>query len=85
MVWVDRDGAVIDTIGLSQRGITGPALSPDGTRVAFSAGEASQSPGIWIHDLNRGTSGKLTFDPRMGATGSGGGRRSVSVRAASES
>ena len=61
MVWVDRDGDVTGTIGKPQRRMLIPALSPDETRVAVGA-ETSNNRDIWIHDVDRGTTTRLTFD-----------------------
>ena len=38
------------------------SLSPDGTRVAFRVGRGPDAD-IWLYDLNRKTSTRLTFDP----------------------
>src|SRR5712671_4125026 len=49
LVWFDRDGRQIGSIGKSELGINGqePHLSPDGKRLAFKGGD-----GIWVSDLN---------------------------------
>ena len=39
-----------------------PALSPDGRRVAVTGTEGGYTD-IWIHDVERGTKTRLTFDP----------------------
>jgi Tol biopolymer transport system component len=63
LVWVTRDGHVI--------GEAAPpgyyedvVLSPDGTRVALSIA-TGQPPrrDIWVRDLSRGVSSRLTFEP----------------------
>jgi Tol biopolymer transport system component len=39
-------------------------LSPEGTRLAFSQlDERAGSSDVWVHDLRRGTTSRLTFDP----------------------
>ena len=60
LVWVDRSGAVLDTIGRRQPGVGSPALSPDGGRVAVHASEQGNSD-IFIHNALRGTTRRLTF------------------------
>jgi Tol biopolymer transport system component len=43
--------------------IGNPELSPDGTRLAIDRVESnSLNPDIWVIDLQRGTSGRLTFE-----------------------
>jgi hypothetical protein len=59
LVWLDRAGRVIQTIGMPRQSIAGPALSPDGRRVAF-AGEQNDNVDIWIEDLERGGAMRVT-------------------------
>jgi serine/threonine-protein kinase len=63
MVWADRDGSVGEVVGQRQERIWSPVLSPDGRRVAVSGVENNNSD-IWIHDLERGTKTRLTFERR---------------------
>jgi len=70
LTWFDRTGKTLGTIGEP-----GPyntvALSPDGTRIAFSrVSTLSGSSGIpstdlWVHQFARNTSTKITFDPAV--------------------
>jgi Tol biopolymer transport system component len=62
LVWVNRRGEVIGTIGQAQSSMTEPALSPDGTRVAVRGVEGGKTD-IWIHDAARGTKTRLTSEP----------------------
>ena len=63
MVWWGRDGKQISTIPQSGRYL-GPVLSPDGSKVAVEIFAGAQGIGdIWIFDLTRGTSTRLTFGP----------------------
>ena len=56
----DRDGHEAGTIG--DRGIIFDVnISPDGTRVAVNRGDPAD---IWVYELSRGTSLRLTFDAR---------------------
>ncbi len=60
LVWVDRSGAVVRTVGQSEIQGSFPALSPDGNSIATTVGDESSD--IWIHDVERGTKTRLTFD-----------------------
>lgn len=62
LVWVDRTGTVVGTIGQPQGQITTPVLSPDGRLVAVM-GTEDGSQNIWIHDVARGTKTRLTAEP----------------------
>jgi len=65
LVWLDRQGNTIATIGNPEEGLdllSGPALSPDGRRVAISQTLEGQESDIWIFDTERGTKTRLTFD-----------------------
>jgi len=57
--WVSREGAM--TVALVEgRGLAWPALSPDGTRMAFQRPARPDGEDIWIRDLSRGSETKLT-------------------------
>jgi serine/threonine protein kinase len=63
LVWVDRAGRDLETVGkpADYRSI---ALSHDGKRVAAAVVDSkSGKSDVWILDLDRGTSTRLTFDP----------------------
>ncbi len=61
LVRLRRDGGQ-ELLGEPQVGISGPALSPDGTRVAYAAEQDDRS-NIWVLDLARGTRTRLTSGP----------------------
>jgi eukaryotic-like serine/threonine-protein kinase len=74
-LWVSRTGEVLETIG--PRGLYQTFdLSPDGQRLVFSrllSGTSSaDTASLWVRDLTRGVSSRLTFgassyyDPRWG-------------------
>jgi len=63
LVWVDRGGKVIETLGESRPGLSAVALSPDGRRVAFTALSKETQSDIWVRDLARGIDTRITFDP----------------------
>jgi hypothetical protein len=63
LVWTDREGRDLGTAGkpADYRSI---ALSHDGRRVATQVLDPkTQKSDIWVLDLDRGTSTRLTFDP----------------------
>jgi serine/threonine-protein kinase len=59
LTWVGRDGGE-EALAVEGRDYATPRVSPDGRRVAvYAAGD------IWIYDLARGTTTRLTFDPAV--------------------
>jgi len=63
LVWMDREGKDLATVGqpADYRSI---ALSPDGKRAAVTILDPKyQKSDVWVLDLERGTSTRLTFDP----------------------
>jgi eukaryotic-like serine/threonine-protein kinase len=62
LVWVGRDGRQLGTVGPPADYID-VALSPDGTQLAYALYDArGDSRDIWVRDLSRDTSSRLTFD-----------------------
>ena len=61
LVWVDRDGSETP-IAVDPRDYGNMRLSPDGQRLAVSIRDTFNLD-VWIYDLVRGTSSRLTFDP----------------------
>lgn len=62
-VWVDRAGRELGALGPPEAGaLAYPQLAPDGNRVAVFR-EAGGNYDLWLFDIVRGTSGRLTFDP----------------------
>jgi Tol biopolymer transport system component len=63
LVWLDRDGREQGTVG-RPADYRNPVLSHDRKRVAASILDPqTQQADIWILDIERGTSTRLTFDP----------------------
>jgi eukaryotic-like serine/threonine-protein kinase len=63
LVWVDRVGRELSVVG-SPRVYQDPALSPDGTKIAFTDRDPQTgSTDIWLIDLARGVLSRLTFNP----------------------
>jgi Tol biopolymer transport system component/tRNA A-37 threonylcarbamoyl transferase component Bud32 len=61
LVWMDRDGRRIGQFKDLARYL-GPAISPDGNRVAVSIATGTGNVELWVFDLVRGTRTRLTFD-----------------------
>ncbi len=62
LVWLDRAGKEIAELD-KPAGYTSTALSPDGGRVAMAIRDPrSDRTGIWVRDLSRGVTSRLTFD-----------------------
>ncbi len=59
MQWLDREGNLLDTVGDVDTYNT-LQISQDGSRVVTSIGDPGD---LWIHDLERDTVTRFTFDP----------------------
>jgi len=63
LVWVDRDGRVLGSVAEPLAGLEGPAISPDGTRIAVAVSdEFGASTDIHIMDMGTGASYGLPDD-----------------------
>ena len=63
LVWMDRSGKELGDVG-APADYQHPSVSHDGKRVAISITDgASRRSDIWIHDLRRATTSRLTTDP----------------------
>ncbi|HVS31257.1 MAG TPA: protein kinase [Thermoanaerobaculia bacterium] len=61
LTWLNRDGKLGETIGEPAFYET-PAVSRDGRRIAVGMRDSNRNRDIWILDLARATSTRLTFD-----------------------
>ncbi len=61
LLWVDREGRE-EVLEIKSRRQVVPRLSPDGQRLAVSI-NGGNGWDVWILDLTRGTSSRLTFEP----------------------
>ncbi len=64
LVWRDRAGRAVGTIGRPQGRIRHPALSSDERYVAVEGTEDDNND-IWIHDTLTGARTRLTYDPAV--------------------
>jgi eukaryotic-like serine/threonine-protein kinase len=63
LVWLDRNGRELSTLA-SLEEVDDLRLSSDGRRVAFDVADPrTGTSDIWVHDLTRGVSTRLTSDP----------------------
>jgi len=62
LIWFDRAGNQLSTLGDTLRALAEPSLSPGGDRVAFY-GSTDGSPDIWTMDTKRGVLSRLTSHP----------------------
>ena len=65
LVWKDRKGKSLGTIGDPTGFIGDVSLSPDGKRLAANIADPAPGKGedLWIYDVARGIPTKFTFDP----------------------
>jgi serine/threonine-protein kinase len=61
LVWVDHEGRE-EPLMADRQLYRQQRLSPDGQRLALKVGSTSDND-IWVYDLLRGTTSRLTFDP----------------------
>jgi len=63
LTWRDLTGKEVGVAG-EPGNYDRPAVSPDGSRVAFGLKDEQGGLDIWVRDLARGSNTRLTFDPR---------------------
>ena len=64
ITWMDRAGAVLQTVGEPFDGSLTLGLSPDEKQVVFR-GVSGQNSDIWVQDLARGLATRFTFHPAI--------------------
>ncbi len=63
LIWFDREGKRLGTVGEAAV-YTNPSLSPEGSKLAVGRMDIeAKTRDIWVFDLARGSSTRLTFDP----------------------
>ena len=87
LVWVDRSGKIVSTIGPPLPGLIQPNVSPDGQRIVSSAGESRSERGLWLFDVAGGGPIPFSENSRPSSNPHWGkeGRTVVFTRAATES
>jgi serine/threonine protein kinase len=60
--WINRTGGATQSV-MPSGSRWDAVLSPDGQRIAFEEGSATDATDIWVFDIARDTKSKLTFDP----------------------
>jgi Tol biopolymer transport system component len=65
LIWRDRRGTKLSTIGQPQRRILGPRLSPVGSRVAVTGSDDGVQFDLWISDVLRGTKSRFNSHPAL--------------------
>ena len=64
LTWVDRSGKAAGTAG--PPGVYNNfRLAPDDQRIAFDRSDAQGNQDVWVMDLIRGATSRLTFDPAI--------------------
>ena len=71
--WRDRAGKLLETVGKPAEMGSTFRLSPDGSRVAFSVG--TPQPDLWVLDLARDVSTRITFSNALGPVWSPDGKQ----------
>ncbi len=65
ILWKDRQGKTLGTLGESIGEIDGMTLSPDGKRLAARILDLTSNYDIWVFDTARGIPTRFTFDPAI--------------------
>jgi eukaryotic-like serine/threonine-protein kinase len=60
--WADREGHITASVATGID-FQDPALSPDGSRIAYDAATATATRELWLFDVARGIQSKFTFLP----------------------
>jgi eukaryotic-like serine/threonine-protein kinase len=65
LVWLDRQGQTVGTIPLPAGRFATPRFSPDGTQAALEMRSGDSLSDLWVVDLERGATTRLTFGPAL--------------------
>jgi Tol biopolymer transport system component len=65
LTWVDRRGRSLGNLGTPADFYdNSPRVSPDGSKIALTRA-GTESTDVWVHDLSRDVSQRLTFEPSI--------------------
>ena len=67
LTWYDRSGKSLETVS-EPGGYHEPSLSKDNTKILFGRSDGPAPQDIYIQDLTRGSTTRLTFDPGVDST-----------------
>jgi Tol biopolymer transport system component len=67
LAWFDRSGKSLGAIS-EPAGHHEPSLSRDGTKILFGRSEGAGGEDLYLQDLSRGSTTRLTFDPAQDGT-----------------
>ncbi len=67
LTWYDRSGKSLETVS-EPGGFHEPSLSKDDTKILFGRSDGPDPQDIYIQDLTRGSTTRLTFDPASDST-----------------
>ncbi len=69
LVWLDRAGHQIGTVDIPLDRWGSPSISPDGRRAMLEQGVSSGNNDLWVVDLEREVTNRLTFEQGKNFTG----------------
>ncbi len=61
LTWVSRKGQIQGNLGGELEWMYDPALSPDGSKIAFSGNDGLAPPSVWVFDIKSGSRSRLSF------------------------
>jgi Tol biopolymer transport system component len=61
LIWLDRSGQTLSSVGAPEATLFDPQLSPDGKRIAIKR-NVDRNNDIWLIDATRGVPTRFTFD-----------------------
>ncbi|MBP7570659.1 MAG: serine/threonine-protein kinase [Acidobacteria bacterium] len=70
LVWLDRNGRRLETVPVPADDYSSPYLSPDGRRAVVAKWVSADRADLWLVDLERAVTSRLTSDGQAGAVAS---------------
>ena len=68
LIWFNRQGNLLETLSLPPDHYRQPAISHDGSHVAFTRASGENDSDVWMIDLDRTVATRLTFAPSANAS-----------------